>query len=221
MLNRLKSMILVDDENKTPGQTPVPAPTGAVPLGAAPPAPGMTLASATPNPFTDALRAAIKNRPTAFTTLLVAADKLANIIPDPTTRLKAAYATVSGEGRGFREVIGAIDVHVADLEAQKMQFTQALERQRREAIGALEAELNSLPQANNTANTQIQAMTQQIQQLQELIAKNNARMAELQAAVAAETSKFTASQQQFESALVMVRGELEGQKSAVMSTLST
>jgi chromosome segregation ATPase len=218
--SKISSALFVDESKpkSTPGQTPIPAP--GTPLGASTSAPSAGVMTPAQNPFADALRAAIKNRPTAFTSLLAAADKLANIIPDPTTRLKAAYATVSGEGRGLREVVGAIDVHVADLEAQKMQFMQALERQRREALGAIEAELSSLPQSNNTANAQIQAMTQQIQQLQELIVKNNARIAELQANATAESTKFTTSQQQFEAALVLVRGELEGQKSAVMSTLT-
>lgn len=171
------------------------------------------------NEFVTALRNAIKARQTAFTALLAAADKLAGIIPDPTTRLKAAFATVSGEGRGIREVLQAIDVHIADLESQRLQFTRAMDGQKQSAIGTLQAELDSLKPSNDSAAAQIQSMQQQIQSLQELMANNNTRAGELSAKIATEGARFTTAAQQFETALVLVKGELDGQKAAVSSTL--
>ena len=200
------------------GDTAKPAAPAAAPatqaLGAAP----STVAAS--NEFVTALRNAIKARSTVYTALLQAADKLVSIIPDPNTRLKAAFASVQGEGRGLREVIGALDVHVADLESQRMQFGQALAKQREAAVGVLQRELDGLKPANDTAAQQIQAMTAQIQQLQTLITTNTTRAAELQGQITAQTMQFTQTEQQFVSALQIVKSELDGQKAAVMSVLS-
>lgn len=176
-------------------------------------------AVSTDNTFVAALRQAIKARASAFTNLLTAADKLSSIIPDPATRLKAAFATV-GDGRSPKEVIDAITVHISDLEGQKLQFQRALEGQRATKLGTLQAELDALKPANDNAAAQIASMTQSIQQLQQLIANNTARATELQGTITAESANFTASAQQFEMALTIVKQELEGQKTAVLSTLS-
>lgn len=205
--------VLADDPT-SPAPAPA-APANTAPMGAVP----STVVN-TNNEFVTALRNAIKARQTAFTALLAAADKLANIIPDPITRLKAAFATVSGEGRGIREVLGAIEVHIADLESQRMQFSRALEGQKQQAIGTLQHELDNIKPANDSAMAQIQSMTEQIGQLQQLVQNNNLRAGELQTKIATEGARFTASAQQFETALVLVKSELDGQKAAVTSTLS-
>lgn len=205
--------VLADDAT-SPAPAPA-APANTAPMGQAP----STVVNSN-NEFVTALRNAIKARQTAFTSLLAAADKLAGIIPDPITRLRAAFATVSGEGRGIREVLGAIEVHIADLESQRMQFTRALEGQKQQAIGTLQHELDSLKPANESALQQIQSMTEQIGQLQQLVQNNNLRAGELQTKIATEGARFTASAQQFETALVLVKSELDGQKAAVTSTLS-
>ena len=165
MWSSIKNAIFVDEAAKpqqVPAASPQATPQTQMPAGSAP-----QVMQPADNTFIEALRKAVKGRATGFTSLLAAADKLANIIPDPNTRLKAAYATVSGEGRGLKEVIGAIDIHVADLEGQKLQFMSAVDNQRNAAIGSLESELNSIGPANQSAAQQIQAMTQQIQQLQQ------------------------------------------------------
>lgn len=199
-----------------------PAPLAPAAQPQATPGQAVTPTAATPAPnneFIVALRQAIKARQTAFTNLLAAADKLASIIPDPATRLKAAFATV-GEGRSPREVIDAIAVHIADLEGQKLQFSRAVETQRAAAIGQLQAELDNAKTSSETAQSQIASMTQQIAQLQQLIATNTTRAGELQAQLTSESARFTTSTQQFEAALIIVKQELEGQKAAVLSTLA-
>lgn len=172
------------------------------------------------NEFITALRNAIKARQSAYTALLGAADKLANIIPDANTRLKAAFATVQGEGRGLKEVIGAIDVHVSDLEGQRLQFASALQKQKDAAIGTLQRELDGLTPSNESAAAQIKSMSEQIAQLQGLMQTNQQRATTLQGEIAAQTSNFTTSEQSFNAALTIVKAELEGQKTAVMSVLS-
>jgi predicted nucleic acid-binding Zn-ribbon protein len=116
--------------------------------------------------------------------------------------------------------VDAITVHISDLEGQKLQFQRALEGQRAAKLGGLQAELDALKPANDNAAAQIASMTQSIQQLQQLIATNTARAGELQGQLSAESANFTASAQQFEVALTIVKQELEGQKTAVLSTLS-
>jgi chromosome segregation ATPase len=213
MWDKFKSALFEEDPNAAKPAAPAAAPVQAAPIGQVP---GLPQAE---NTFVAALRQAIKQRSSAFTNLLAAADKLANIIPDPATRLRAAFAT-SGDGRSPREVVDAITVHISDLEGQKLQFQRALEGQRAAKLGGLQAELDALRPANDNAAAQIASMTQSIQQLQQLIATNTSRGNELQGQLATETASFTASAQQFELALATVKQELEGQKTAVLSTLS-
>ncbi len=214
MWSAIKGALFEEDPNAAkPSPTAQPAAVAA----AAPSNVGAAVAA--DNTFVAALRQAIKARSSAFTNLLAAADKLASIIPDPATRLRAAFAT-SGEGRSPKEVVDAITVHISDLEGQKLQFQRALEGQRAAKLGGLQAELDALKPANDNAAAQIASMTQSIQQLQQLIATNTARAGELQGQLSAESANFTASAQQFEVALTIVKQELEGQKTAVLSTLS-
>lgn len=209
----LNKYVLADGQ---PSQPAAAKPAQGVPGAAQMVSPSMTAN----NEFVTALRNAIKGRATAFTALLQAADKLAGIIPDPNTRLKAAFATVQGEGRGLKEVVGAIEVHMSDLEGQRAQFTAAMEKQKSQALGTLQGELQGLQPANENAQRQIASMSEQIQQLQALIGKNSARAGELQGQINAEGARFSTSQQEFETALTIVKSELEGQKTAVLSTLS-
>src|ERR1035437_8701136 len=56
------------------------------------------------NQYIEALRAAIKARPTALTALTAAAEKLTSVIPDANMRLKAAFQMVKSDGRGVKEL---------------------------------------------------------------------------------------------------------------------
>ena len=170
------------------------------------------------NPFIDLLRQAVKARNSPYTSLQLAIDKL-SMIPDPTVRTQAAFATIQGEGRGAREVLQAVDVHLQDLESQKMQFSQAVERQRTAALGALQSELDSIAPANAAAQQQIEQLSQQINNLTQQIGQRNARAGEVQAQIATEGQRFTLQGQQFEAALTIVKAELEGQKMVLATTL--
>jgi chromosome segregation ATPase len=218
MWSSIKGALFTDAESPAPAKVAPAAPTQPVHMPQTPGTPGIQVP--VENRFVEVLRKAITARQTAFTSLLAAADKLASIIPDPIVRLKAAYATVSGEGRGLREVVAAIDFHMSDMEGQKAQFMSVLKTQQQQAIGTIETELNGIPISNENAMKQIQTMTQQITQLQELLGKNAARESELRNELASQQATFTMSQQEFESALATVKGELEGQRMAITSTLT-
>lgn len=208
--DKIKGLIVEDDAPKSAAPA---APVSTTLGGAASVAPAN-------DEFVQALRASIKGRATAFTALLSAADKLAAIIPDATMRLKAAFATVSTEGRGVKEVLAAIEVHAADLESQRLQFDTAAEKAKSLAVNGLQAELDALGPSSAAAQSQIDGMARQIQQMQELLGRNAARSTELTTLIAQETTRFLSSKQQFEAALGTVKRELDGQKAVVLSALS-
>ena len=213
MWDKLKSFVVEDESPKQPQKQ---VPQVSAPLGSAP----STAAPAADDKFVQALRTAIKSRPTAFTALLTTADKLANVIPDAATRLKAAYATVAGEGRDVRSILQAIDIHAQDLESQRMQFSKQSEDAMRAAVGAKKAELDTIDPSITSAAQQVQSLQQQIQALNDTIAQKNIRKGELTGEIAQEEQRFAAAKQQFETALTIVRSELDGQKAVIQSALS-
>lgn len=162
------------------------------------------------------MRTAIKSRATAFTALLATADKLASVIPDANTRLKAAYATVAGEGRDVPSILQAIEVHAADLESQRMQFSKQAEDAMKATVGSKRAELETIDPSIASAQQQVQSLQQQIQALNEAIAQKNIRKGELTADIATEEQRFNAAKQQFETALTIVRAELDSQKAVIV-----
>lgn len=216
--NTIKNSIFVDEAAAGAAKPAVAAPAAQPVQTAGAPA---SAAVSQDNQFLEVLRKVIKSRSTAFTALLEAADRLNNIIPDPTTRLKAAYATVVTEGRGLKEMLGAIDAHFSDLEGNKLAFTRSLETQKAAALNTLNAEKSALENSIKTSSDQIASMQQQIQQLQQVIATNTARSIEIATQIQTEDARFAATAQQFDTALLIVRQELEGQRSAIGSTLAS
>ena len=214
----LREHILADD-GTAPSPTPAAQPQ-AKPQPQATGTPGYT-PTAPDNAYVDVLRGVIKSRTTAFTTLLAAADKLVKFVPDPNTRLQAAFASVQGEGRGLKQVLDSIAIHAADLEAQQASFAAAAERQKKSAVGVATAELSRMDEASDTARAQIQSMTTQIDQLNSLIAKNADSATDLRNKITAEETQLATNQHNFETALAIVKAELDSQKNAVTAALST
>lgn len=215
MWDKIKGAIFEAD-GTTPAAAPAAPNTSALgapqPTVAAP-----ALVATTDNKFVEALRGAIKNRSTAFTQLLTNADKM-SVIPDTTMRLKAAFQML--EGRGLKEILGAIEVHAADLESQRMAFTRQAEDAAKQAISAKQIELDSIDPSIQSAQAQIEALTKQIGTLNDSIAQKSARKAELTAEIATENQRFASAKTQFETALTIVKSELDGQKAIIQSALS-
>lgn len=221
MWNKIKNLIIEEDPS---AQQPQPAAAPQVQSASAPVqsvAASASLIQPQQNEFLDVLRNMIKSRKTAFTALLEAADRLNAIIPDQNTRLKAAFATVSSEQRGLKEILGAIEMHAADLEAQKMNFGRTLEQKINESVGSMNHEKASLTNANQTANGQIQSLMDQIASLRQMISANESKIVEIDVKISSETSRFTTMQSQFDVAMTIVKQELDGQKAAVASTLTS
>ena len=172
------------------------------------------------NQFVDALREAIKGRSTALTALTTAAEKLITVIPDPDMRLKAAFQMIKGDGRGVKELLDAITVHIADLESQKLQFTRAMDAESQTTIGQLQTELSANASNAESAQAQIKSMQAQIDQLRQELMNNSNRKIELDQKIQAETARLSQNSQLFELALITVKNELENQRKVIQTSLS-
>ncbi len=216
MLNKLKGFIFEEDANApAAAQAPATASTAQAPAKSA----GAShQAQVVDDEFVQALRGALKSRSTAFTALLNNADKLSSVIPDANMRLRAAFQML--EGRGLKEILGAIDVHSADLESQRLQFARQAEEASKKAIGSKQAELDTIDPSIENAKQQIEALTRNIAALNDVIANNTARKTELTIQINEENQRFEAAKQRFETALTIVKSELEGQRAVVQSALS-
>lgn len=212
-LNKVKSAVFVDD----PAAPPVAKPAPAVAPIANVQNPAVLQSQ---NEFVPVLQNAVKSRNTAFTALLNTADKMASIIPDPGMRLKAAFATIATDGRGANEVMAAIDIHVSDLEGQKLAFMSTLERKRSETLGQLDRDKAINIKQAKDAEQRIIALQAEIAKLQEVILVGNTAATTIDAKMREEASHFDASKLQFEQAIAQVRADLENQRTAIRSSLT-
>jgi hypothetical protein len=168
--------------------------------------------------FVAAIRKVVLSRNTALTQLLTAADKLVAIIPDPNTRFKAAFAT-AGDGRTPKQVADAVDIHLADVDGEEARFKQAIDAKVASEVGGAERRAAA-------ATSAITANTQQIEQLQARVAELATQIGTFQQDVAqatadaankrAEIEQATA---QFKMAAQVVKQELQGHKSTILSAL--
>jgi chromosome segregation ATPase len=210
--DKVKGALFEDSSPQAQAATPAkPAPSVTAKVTAAP--------LVSDNKFVEALQTAIKNRATAYTALLTAADKLVDIIPDPNMRLRAAYAQVAGEGRGVAQIMAALEIHTSDLEGQRMSFKRQAESTAQAAIATKKTELATVEATVTSSQQQIQNMTEQIQALQGQIAEKTTRAAELRGEISAEESRFELAGQQFDAALNIVKADLDGQRLIIQSAL--
>lgn len=208
----LKGLIM-EDEGPSGNQPTGPSVTAGVAI------PSSQLAPVN-NEFVEALRTVIKNRPTALTALTTAAEKLVAVIPDSNMRMKAAFQMVKSEGRGVKELLDAITVHAADLESQKLQFNRALEAESQKSIGQQQTALDNLTNSTSSCSNQIATLQAQIKSLNELIVQNNSQAAVVTQQISSEKARLAQNAQQFDTALLVVKNELDTQRSVIQSTLS-
>ena len=210
--NSLKNMIFEQDK------TPQPETATAVPVKASQSAPVPSLDAS--NKYVGLLRQAMQQRPTALTALTNAAEKLEGVIPDRSMRIKAAFQMVKSDGRGVKELLDAITIHVADLESQRLQFSRAMETESATAIGTLESEASTLAFNTKSAQDQILQLQSQLNGLTNIINENNTKAFEITNKIAGEKNRLDQNARQFDVALQIVKGELEGQRTVIQSALS-
>jgi chromosome segregation ATPase len=214
-LDTVKGALFTDEGQP---KAAAPAPTASGPMNT------MTVggqpAATASNEYVDALRAGLRQRQTAFTSLLAAAETFSDVIPDTTMRLKAAFKMVATGGRSVRDILNAIDIHVSDLDGQRMQFEAALKAEQQKTIGNMEGELSTLKSSTESATAAIQSLQQQMQSLNETIARNATRTNELNGQLASEKVRIGSVTQQFDAALGLVKSDLANQKAVIQSALS-
>ena len=165
-----------------------------------------------------AIRKQTFNRSTALTALITASDALAEIIPDPVMRLKAAQKT-AGHGRGPKEFSDAVQIHLSDVDAAEMQFAQAIDAKVKQEVGGLRAQAASTESQIASANTEIQNIQQRIAHLQQTIIEQTTNLGNLNSQAAAKETELRQAEVEFKAAAAHVRNELNGHKATILSTL--
>ena len=213
-LNALKEAVYVTPPDAAPAAAPTTASVGTV----AAPAVTVTLGTAVNADMVAAIREAVFGRNTAFTQLLTASEALADVIPDPTMRLKAAHKT-GGAGRTGKQIADAVDVHLQDVDGEELRFKNMIDSKVQSEVGTIDAQAQTAASQAQQAAQEIEQLQQRIGGLQKLITDMNGKAAELSAQSAVKRSEFDAALAQFKVAATAVRTELNGSKSAILSTL--
>lgn len=206
-MNAVKGAIF----EETPTNAPIPAPVAAQPTG--------THTSVTPvsvgaDPeMVSAIKKTTLARKTAYTALLEAADKMTTIIPDSNTRIKAAYAMVAGEQRTVDTIVNALDVHISDVDGERMRFTQQTSQLFANEVETLKAQAASLDATNEQLRNQIASLTQQV-------TDNAAKSATLLAQATTRNTELEQAAARFTVAAQQVRSEFEQQRVSLSTILS-
>lgn len=158
-------------------------------------------------------------RKTPYTALLEAAEKLVGVIPDQTTRLKAAYAMIGSESRSIDQISKAIDLHVSDVDGEKMRFLQATKNQRTSDIGSLQSSVDSLRKNNVDLEKEIADIQVRLQQLNSTVTENNRQINASTAEITTKDAGISDMERQFEVAAQQVKDEFDQQRRVILSTL--
>lgn len=214
MWDKISSALFVDDsaaKKSEPKSTSAPA---ASPVGGFPVGQTATIAAGSGvNPdFIAAIRKAVFGKATALTSLIEAADKLQNIIPDATTRFKAAYAT-AGNGRTVQQIAAAADIHLADVEGEELRFKAAVDAK-------LGTEIQQLDATATSAATQITNLQRQLEETQLRITQLMQQQAEAAASSSQKKIELQTTSDQFKAAAQMVRNEIQTLRQTVLTSLS-
>lgn len=183
--------------------------------------PGGQASSSIPSVNADMV-AAIKKvtfgRNTAFTQLLTTAEALADVIPDQVMRLKAAHKT-AGAGRTGRQIAEAVDVHLADVDAEERKFAQMIAGKLSTEVGAIEHQAAAAQQTVDHGMAEIQQLTRRIAELQANISQAQGIVQASTLQVSQKRAELEAATNEFKLAANAVRNELSNSKSAIVSTL--
>lgn len=167
------------------------------------------------------LQKVITNRKTSYTALIEASDKLKAVIPDDITRLKAAFAMISGEGqRTLDTITQALDVHSQDLSGELIRFKQASEGAVKAKVGSLRSTVQNLTASNETRTQQIANLQAQMATLQQGIAADTVKITELSGQANNAEAEIAATTEKFAAAVEYLRQDLNNKKSQLASALS-
>lgn len=171
------------------------------------------------NQFVDIIKKAVFAKQTALTTLLEAADKLANIIPDANTRYRAAHAT-AGHGRTAQQIAAAADIHLQDVDGEEMRFKAATESALGSEIASLEAQANAAANQVKATQAQIEQLQQQILAAQQRVGELTQQQAQATAAANGKRVELETVAMQFKAAATTVRNDINNLRATVLASLS-
>jgi hypothetical protein len=213
-MNKLKDAVWEAPPEAAQAVAPTTASVGTV----AAPAPSILGAPTVNVEMVAAIRKAVFGRNTAFTQLLTASEALADVIPDPTMRLKAAHKT-GGAGRSGKQIADAVDVHLQDVDGEELRFKNMIDGKIQAEVGSIDTQVQTATAQAQQAAQEIEQLNQRIGALQKMIGDMNTKATELSAQSVTKRAELDAAQAQFKLAANAVRLELNGSKSAILSTL--
>ena len=168
----------------------------------------------------EALQKTINSRKTAYTALLEAASKLTNVIPNETQRIQAAFAMISGDGRTLNNVIQSLDVHIADLESERMRFKATSDKQVSERCGAKTLSATALRESIKASQAEIDQLTQRIGTLTAQIHENDLKAADLERQAAADESEIRTVEDRFNNTVEFAKSDLANKKQQLATVLA-
>lgn len=216
-LDAIKNAVLVDPgtDDKPTVVAPAVQPQGV--MAGISPAASYATPQVSPE-FVTAIRKVVLSRNTALTQLLTAADKLTAIIPDANTRFQAAFK-MTGDGRSPKQVADAVDIHLADVDGEEARFKQAIDAKVVAEVGGAERKAQSC-QAGIEANTaQVQQLQARIVELTTQIGGFQQDQAQALGEAATKRAEIEQAAAQFKMAAQVVKQELQGHKSTILSAL--
>jgi uncharacterized protein (DUF3084 family) len=154
---------------------PAGSPSPAAPQAVRQPQPGMvtpTPGTANTGSYLDAemvqdIEKVIDRRTTTpFAQLRKSAEMMKSAGLDESTRYKAAFAMLSGQGVNAQQVIQSIDVHIRDIETEKTNFESSSTQNAGAKVTQLRAEVDNLNAQQQNDQALIQRLQEQIQSLQ-------------------------------------------------------
>jgi prefoldin subunit 5 len=219
MWSALKGALFEEDPN-APKPAPVAAKPAAVVTGAAPTVGQPIVFAPTVNQaFVDAIRKAVFSKQTALTSLVQVADTMAAIIPDQTTRYRAAFAAAGG-GRTVQQVAAAADIHLSDIAGEESRFTAAATAKLGGEMRNMQQVEASLGQGIESATRDIAAARKRIEDLETQVRDATNRLAETQAAIASKKAELEQASSEFKAAADAVRTEITTLRQVVVSSLT-
>jgi len=155
-------------------------------------------------------------RPSEYVTFLGVAQKLAGVIPDETTRMKAALAT----SHSPEAIVRALDVHIAEVDNQIGEFRKTLNAARTSEVLAPRNTVAEKTGENGRLAGEVKALEDRLAALNETVRKNNADIIALSAQADTAEAKIVSTENAFREAAVAVQRDFQARQSFLNSIIT-
>lgn len=202
-----------------------PATTPVQPTVAAPVAPAATVnGTLTPTPAFDPeilgmFQNAISARKTPYTALLEKSAVLADVIPDESTRTKAAFKMILSEGRTLDSVLQAIDLHIADVSGELLRLKSTSETASKTKVLSLRSAATQSIELRDSNMEKIKRLQEQIETLHNEAAEADRKAVDMTAQANAAEAEIAAVVDRATAAAELVKQDLSNKKTALTNIL--